>query len=98
MMKNRKKIIKMLLEGKPIKTISKKFDIPEDFFVKKCLLVFNNQKTRGILGFKKAKDFHSEEEMLNMLEYTYDNLSNSEKNIYNERKKNGTLGKYFNNA
>jgi len=95
--KNSEEINKMLRNGDPLLSILKKFNLSYHCYRKHHLHVFHMPKTYVEIGNKKLEDFESEEEMLNKPNYIYENLSDGEREIYDKRKKDGSLGRYFTN-
>jgi hypothetical protein len=88
-------IRKLVENGWTLKQIGKKYNIPEVTVHLNLYEIIKLSVSRGEFGYKKEEDFQSEEEMLKPIKYTFNNLSDDEKKIYNERKKTGCLGRYF---
>ena len=96
--KNKSRIKQLCAEGKTLEEIS------EITGVQVCIV---QKHIRGILvkhygkidlGYKDGPYYESEEEMFNEKEYNFNSLSDGEKEIYNQREKDGQLGKYFTSA
>ena len=90
-----KAINNMLNKGAKLATVLKKFNLTYYAYNKYLPSIFYIPKTGVQLGNKKLEDFESEEEMLNKPEYKYENLSDGERKIYDQRKEDGSLGRYF---
>ena len=92
----RHQIKKDIINGELIENLPGKYNISWHFFIHNVTRAIGpSHDTKGEFGYKKADDFLSEEEMLNTIEYNYENLSYGEKEIYHEREKDGSLGRYF---
>ena len=96
--KNKSRIKELCTEGKTLQQIS------EITGVQVCIV---QKYLRGIIvkhygkldfGYKDDPYYESEEEMFNKKEYDFNSLSDGEKEIYNQREKDGQLGKYFASA
>lgn len=95
LMKNKEKITKMMIDGVDCNIIAKEFNVSVRSVVDNYMKIISIKKENIEIGYKKLEDFPSEEEMLNTIEYKYENLSDGEKEIYDNREKNGSLGKHF---
>lgn len=92
----RHQIKRDIINGELIENLPNKYNISWHFLIHNLVHAIGpSHDTKGEFGYKKADDFLSEEEMLNTIEYNYENLSYGEKEIYHEREKDGSLGKYF---
>ncbi len=92
--KEKRNINKMVIDGKSVMDISK--DLGVSFHcVQSRLSVKNIDTTKIELGYKDAPYYDTEEEMLIEKKYNYENLSDDEKEIYDQREAAGSLGRYF---
>lgn len=92
--RDRLEISQLILDGKTLMEISK--DLGVSFHcVQKRALVKNIDTTTVELGYKDGPYYETEEEMLIEKEYNYENLSDEERKIYDQREKDGSLGSYF---
>jgi hypothetical protein len=82
---NEDAIRKMLAQGRRVEEVSLALDVPE-VYIKRY---FNHLRVDGWqkpLGFKEEPYYETEEEMLKDPVYTYESLSDSEKEIYDNIK------------
>lgn len=78
-------ICKMLSQGRRVEEVSLALDVPEVYIRR----YFNHLRIDGWqkpLGSKEEPYYESEEEMLKEAIYTYESLSDSEKEIYDKIK------------
>jgi len=85
----------MFYNGVSIEKIANTIGVSEYFLCKNYKKIISIKDQHIEIGYKKLEDFLSEDQMLNTIEYKYENLSNGEKEIYDQREKDGSLGKYF---
>jgi hypothetical protein len=84
----------MVIDGRSVMDISK--DLGVSFHcVQSRLSVKNIDTTKVELGYKDSPYYDTEEEMLIEKEYNYENLSDDERKIYDQREADGSLGSYF---
>ncbi len=93
--KNKSKIKELFTEGKTLDEISEITGVKVWIISRKLKGMLVKHYGKLDLGYKDGPYYESEEEMFNKKEYDYNSLSDGEKEIYNERKKTGELGKYF---
>ena len=85
-----------IINGELIENLPSKYNISWHFLIDNLIHAIGpSHDTKGEFGYKKIDDFLSEEEMLNTIEYNYENLSYGEKEIYHQREEDGCLGRYF---
>lgn len=91
--KNKSKIRELCREGVTVKEISKITGVAEHIVQRNLKKVILNHFGNIELGHKDGPYYETEEEMFN--EIDFNNLSDGEKEIYNQREKDGELGRYF---
>lgn len=96
--RDKKKISKLISEGNSLMDISKQENISYHSVQKRILKSIKNIDTTKVeLGYKDAPYYETEEEMLIDKEYNYNNLSENEKEIYNQREEASGIVRYFTN-
>lgn len=96
--RDKKKISKLISEGNSLMDISKQENISYHSVQKRILKSIKNIDTTKVeLGYKDAPYYDTEEEMLIDKEYNYNNLSEDEKEIYNQREEASSIVRYFTN-
>ena len=93
--KNKYRIKKLCAEGKTIKQISSITGVAEYIVQRNLRTAISTHYGNIEIGHKDEPYYDTEEEMLNEVEYNFNNLSDGEKEIYNQREKDGELGRYF---
>jgi hypothetical protein len=93
--KNKYRIKELCQEGKTVKEISKLTGVVEHIVQRNLKKAILNHAGNIELGHRDEPYYETEEEMLNEVEYNFNNLSDGEKEIYNQREKDGELGRYF---
>lgn len=93
--RNKYRIKKLCAEGKTIKQISSITGVVEHIVQRNLKKAILNHAGNIEIGHKDEPYYETEEEMLNEVEYNFNNLSDGEKEIYNQREKDGELGRYF---
>lgn len=89
-----RKINQMAADGESLMQISKQIGV--SFHCVQSRISMKNICTTSIdFGHKDSPYYSTEEEMLIEKEYNYENLSDDEKEIYDQRKADGSLGSYF---
>ena len=96
--KNKSRIKQLCSEGKTLEEISEITGVQVCIVQKHIRGILVKHYGKVDLGYKDGPYYEYEEEMFNKKEYDYNSLSDGEKEIYNERKKTGELGKYFASA
>lgn len=91
--KNKSRIRDLCREGKTIKEISEITGVQIDVVSRNIKGIIVKYSGNIELGHKDGPYYETEEEMLT--EINFNNLSDDEQKIYNEREKNGELGRYF---
>jgi transposase len=94
--KQSRNINKMIVDGKSVMDISKDLDVSYHCVQSRIAKsMINIDTTKVELGHKDAPYYDTEEEMLIEKKYNYENLSNEEREIYDQREADGSLGSYF---
>jgi hypothetical protein len=96
--KNKSKIKELCTEGKTLEEISKITKVKIWIIQKYIKGIIVKHGGNVDLGYKNGPYYETEEEMFNKKEYDFNSLSDGEKEIYNQREKDGQLGKYFASA
>ena len=91
--KNKTRIKELCAQGKTLQEISQITGVIEHVVQRNLKKAILNHTGNIELGHKDEPYYKTEEEMLN--EINFNNLSDDEKEIYNEREKAGLLGRYF---
>lgn len=91
--KNKSRIRDLCREGKTIEEISEITGVMSHVVQRNLKKAILNHAGNIELGHKDGPYYETEEEMLT--EINFNNLSDDEQKIYNEREKNGELGRYF---
>jgi hypothetical protein len=82
---NEHAIRKLLHQGRTVRQVSIALDVPE-VYIRKYFSHIKFQTWKKPLGSKQEPYYNSEEEMLKDPVYTYESLSDSEKEIYDNIK------------
>jgi hypothetical protein len=82
---NEHAIRKLLHQGRTVRQVSIALDVPE-VYIRKYFSHIKFQTWQKPLGSKQEPYYNSEEEMLKDPVYTYESLSDSEKDIYDNIK------------
>lgn len=93
--KNKSKIKELCTKGKTIEEISEITGVQVWIIQKYIKGILVKHYGKIDLGYKNEPYYESEEEMFNNKEYNFNSLSDGEKEIYNQREKDGELGRYF---
>jgi len=91
--KNKSRIRELCAQGKTLYEISEITGLAFHVIQRNLKKAILNHAGNIELGHKDEPYYETEEEMLN--EINFNNLSDDEKEIYNEREKTGMLGRYF---
>jgi hypothetical protein len=96
--KNKSRIKELCAEGKTLDEISEITGVQVCIVQKYIRGILVRHYGKVDLGYKDGPYYETEEEMFNKKEYDFNSLSDGEKEIYNQREKDGQLGKYFASA